>query len=377
MDGPTGTDETGGSTFAHVLRYADRADRDVIDMVNGAPDWEPPAPLRDGLRAAAEAAPADMQYPPTRGLGALREEVAARRAVEEAGVVVTGGATEANHVVTAHALARGAGEEVVMADPYYPYWPRRVRLLGGTPVTVPVDDGGRLDPDAVAAAVGPETAAVMVATPNNPTGAVYGRDRLRALTEVAADADALLVSDETYGHLDCSGEFVSALTVDSDHRVVVSSFSKSLAATGLRVGYLVAPTPHREPLVDRHELTAVAASRPAQAAVAHALRETGPDYHAAVRDRLADRLETFLAALDGLGADYERPAMPFYVLARIPGLDGDLTTVERLVDEAGVAAMPGTAFGQARADHLRFALVTPRVETAAERLGAVDPPTDG
>lgn len=355
-------------SFATVLRRVARTSHDVIEMVNGTPDWEPPPSLRDGLRDTADVEAQAFQYPPMRGLRPLREELADRRNVPTESVMVTAGATEANHIATAHALTRHSGDEIVIADPYYPYYPRRAEILGGTPVQVPVSDDGVLDPEAVAAVMGPETAAIVVNTPNNPTGAVYGLDVLQELVGLAEEHDALLISDETYGHLDLSGSFVSALSVDSDHRIVTNSMSKSLAITGLRVGYMISPTPHRERLFDRHELTTISASRPAQAAVLEALRETGPGYYEAVRDRLRNRRETFCSALDDAGATYTRPDMPFYVMANLPGLPGTLESVITLIEEYGVAPMPGSAFGTSRRDWLRFALVTPQIDAAATRL---------
>lgn len=357
-------------SFATVLRRVARTDRDVIEMVNGTPDWDPPPSLRDGLRTAADADAEAFQYPPMRGIHALREELSDRRNVATESVMVTAGATEANHIATAHALARSSGDEIVIADPYYPYYPRRARVLGGTPVLVSANENGVLEPEAVEAAMGPETAAIVVNTPNNPTGAVYGLDVLRQLVGLAEDHDALLISDETYGHLDLSGSFVSALSIDSDHRIVTSSLSKSLAITGLRVGYLISGPPHRDPLFERHELTTISASRPAQRAVLEALRETGPTYYESVRDRLGDRRATFCSALDDIGAAYTRPDMPFYVMANIPGLSGTMDCVHTLIDEYGVAPMPGSAFGRSRRDWLRFALVTPEVDAAATRLRA-------
>lgn len=361
------------STFATVLRRAAAAERDVIDLVNGAPDWEPPAALRDGLREAADAEPAELQYPPTPGLGDLREELGERRGVDPDSVLVTAGATEANHLATAEALDRSDGQEVLLADPYYPYYPRRIDRLGGRPVTVPVRDDGVIDVAAVAEAAGPETAAIIINTPNNPMGVTYGRDILKRLVGVAEDHDALLISDETYAHLDLSGSFVSALTIESENRLVTSSMSKSMAVTGLRVGYLVSPTHLRDPLFDRHELTTVSASRPAQAAVLEALRETDPTYYRDVRERLAERVQVFTDALESLGAEFRMPDMGFYVMAELPGLSGDLETIEWLIEEVGVAAMPGSAFGDSQREAIRFALVSPRVEAAADRLGgAID-----
>ena len=118
----------------------------------------------------------------------------------------------------------------------------------------------------------------------------------------------------------------------------------------------------------RHMLVNVAGSRPAQVAVLDALRETEPDYYESMRDRLRERIAAFTDALDAAGAEYTTPAGAFYVLARFDGFPGTLENVKTLVDEAGVAGMPGDAFGETREEWMRFALVTPRATEAAERL---------
>jgi aspartate aminotransferase len=354
--------------FFHVMAYATEADGDVVDMVSGNPDWEPPRALRDGLQEYAEADSDDFQYAPSPGLAELREEIAARRGVDKRQVVVTNGGGEANYLAMARALERDAGDEVLLTDPVYPYYPGKTGMLGATPRYVAADEDGLLDPAAVREAASEDTAAIVVNSPNNPTGAVYPRETMRELVAVAEDHDAVLVSDEVYDHFDRSGRFASALAVDSDHRIVTNSFSKSLAITGFRVGYAVFPDHLVEDAKSRHMLVNVATTRPGQYAVLAALRDTGPEYYRDVRRLLDDRVATFTDALDAAGADYTTPDGAFYVLARFDGYPGTLENVERLVDEAGVAGMPGEAFGESREDWIRFALVTPRVEEAAARL---------
>jgi aspartate/methionine/tyrosine aminotransferase len=354
--------------FFHVMQYAAAADRDVIDLVSGGPDWEPPEALRDGLRAYADAAPDEFQYPPSDGLRALREEIAARRGVDTERVVVTNGAGEANYLALAGALEWASGDEVLLTDPVYPYYPGKAKLLGADVRLVPVADDGGLDVDAMRDAASEDTAAVLVNTPNNPTGAVYGADTMQSVADLAADHDAVLVSDEVYDHYDLSGRFHSALDVDRGVRVVTNSFSKSMAATGLRVGYGVFPPELVDDARTRHMLVNVTGARPSQAAVLRALQETGPAYYEAARDRVRERVDAFTDALDDAGAAYMVPEGAFYVLARFEEFPGTLANVERLVDEAGVATMPGDTFGT-HDEWVRFALVSPRAVEAAERLG--------
>lgn len=354
--------------FFRVMQYAAGADRDVIDMVSGNPDWEPPEALREGLREYADLPVSEFQYPPSDGLRELREEITARRNVPVERVIVTNGAGEANYLAMAEALDRNAGGEVILTDPVYPYYPGKTQMLGGEPVYVPVEGDGRLDPAAVRERASDETAAIVVNSPNNPTGAVYGERTVEDLVAIAEEYDAILVSDEVYDHFDQSGRFTSALSVDSEHRAVTTGFSKSMAITGFRVGYTVLPPDLAEPARTRHMLVNVTGSRPAQYAVLRALRETGPDYYEATREMLAERIDSFTDALDSAGAEYTRPDGAFYVLARFEGFPGTMANVERLIDEAGVAGMPGEAFGSSRAAWLRFALVTPRANEAADRL---------
>jgi aspartate/methionine/tyrosine aminotransferase len=386
--------------FFRVLQYAAAADRDVVRLVSGNPDWEPPGALREGLREYADAPPEAFQYPPSDGLRALREEIAARRGVDVDRVVVTNGAGEANYLAMARAFeaadvgtrartepgsagdgtATGDGEststptpttpEVLLTDPVYPYYPGKTRLLGGEPRLVPVEHDGQPDVAAFREAAGSETVAIVVNTPNNPTGAVYEHERVAALAEIAAEHDALLVVDEVYDHFDYTGAFESALSLGAaDERVVVTAgFSKSLAITGFRVGYAVFPPDLVDRARTRHMLVNVTGARPSQVAVLRALRETPPDYYESTRETLRERIDAFCDALAAAGADYTRPDGAFYVLARFDGFPGTLENVKRLVDEAGVAAMPGEAFGPSRDDWLRFALVSPRAEEAAGRL---------
>jgi aspartate aminotransferase len=354
--------------FFRLMQYAAAADGEVVEMVSGGPDWNSPPAIGKGLHEYADLDGNDYQYPPSAGLRELREEIAARRGVSSDAVVVTNGAGEANHLALAGALERDAGSEVLLTDPVYPYYPGKTRLLGGVPRYVPVDADGSLDPATVRERASDETAAIVVNTPNNPTGAVYPEETMTELVEIAEEHDAILVSDEVYDHFDYTGDFASALAVDSTHRVVTNAFSKSMAITGFRVGYGLFPEALAEGARTRHMLVNVAGSRPAQHAVLRALRQTGPDYYERNRERLAHRIETFTDALDATGAEYTAPDGGFYVMARFPDFPGTMENAERLIDGAGVAGMPGETFGEARADWFRFALVTPEVEAAGRQL---------
>ncbi|MGM0398376.1 MAG: pyridoxal phosphate-dependent aminotransferase [Halobacteriota archaeon] len=354
--------------FFRVMSYAVNAEGDVIEMVSGNPDWGAPPGIAAGLHEYADTGGLDFQYPPSVGLRKLRDAVATRNDVPVENVVITNGGGEANYLGMARALSRDAGREVILTDPVYPYYPGKTSMLGGEQVFVPAEQDGQLDPERVEAAASAETACIVVNSPNNPTGAVYPAATMERLVDVAERHDAILVSDEVYDHFDYSGRFTSALSVDSPNRIVTGSYSKTFAITGFRVGYAIVPDEHVDAVRTRHMLTNVAGSRPAQYAVLHALRTTDPAYHQANRDLIEERIETFTAGLDRAGADYTRPEGAFYVMARLPGIEGTLENTYTLIDEVGVAGMPGESFGEAFEDWFRFALVTPRVDEAADRL---------
>lgn len=355
--------------FFDLMAYVADADHDVIDMVSGNPDWGSPPSVAAGLHEYADLGGSDFQYPPTEGLRELREEIAARRDVDPGQIVITVGGGEANYLAMAMGLELYSGSEILLTDPVYPYYPGKVQMLGGEDVYVAAERDGSLDPDRVRDRVSGETAAIMVNTPNNPVGAVYPESTMRELVEIAEANDAVVVSDEAYDHFDFSGEFTSALSISSTNRIVAHSFSKTLAITGFRVGYGVFPSSEMAARArDRHMLTLTAGVRPSQYAVLYALRHTDPDYYAESRALLKERVDTFVAALDEAGAEYTRPDGGFYVMCRFEEFPGTSANIRELIDEAGVAGMPGSAFGEVKADWLRFALVTPRVEEAATRL---------
>ncbi|EJN60610.1 pyridoxal phosphate-dependent aminotransferase [Halogranum rubrum] len=354
--------------FFKVMQYAANADRDVVDMVSGNPDWEPPQALREGLHNYADADSDEFQYPPSEGLRELREEIAERRNVDVEQVIVTNGAGEANYLAMARALERDAGDEVILTDPVYPYYPGKTTMLGGEMRFVSTELDGSLDPEKVRDVASDDTGCIVVNTPNNPTGAVYDRETMEELVAIAEEYDALLVADEVYDHFDFSGRFESALTIDSEHRIVTTAYSKSMAITGYRVGYAVFPESLVKAAKTRHMLVNVATSRPAQQAVLDALQNTDAEYYEETREMLRARIDAFTDALDEAGAEYSRPDGAFYVMARFEDFPGTLDNVYTLIDEAGVAGMPGEAFGESREEWFRFALVTPRADEAAARL---------
>ncbi|MFB6254121.1 MAG: pyridoxal phosphate-dependent aminotransferase [Halobacteriaceae archaeon] len=353
--------------FFKIMSYADQYD-DVIDMVSGDPDWGAPSGISEGLHEFADLGGEDYQYAPSEGIPELREEIAARRNVDQSKVIITNGAAEANHLAIAEALDYHDENTILLTDPVYPYYPSKAQLLGGSITYIPTNKDGSLNIEAYKEAVDTATSCILINNPNNPTGAVYSSDTIEALKDLAEDANAFLICDEVYDHFDHSGTFKSANQFSSSNIIITNSFSKSLAITGFRIGYGIFPEKIVDSVTTRHMLSTITANRQGQFAVLRALQNTDPTYYEDIRALLQERIETFTKTLDEIGATYTEPQGAFYVMAKFPDFEGTLDNTKLLIDKARVAGMPGETFGSTKTDWLRFALVTSRVSEAADRL---------
>lgn len=355
--------------FFDVMSYANQADRDVIRMVSGNPDWEPPEALREGLRQYADQDADTFQYAPSVGLPRLREQIAKYHNVSEDRVIITNGAGQANYLAMSIALDHTPSGEVFAPDPGYPYYQKRTPVLGGTLKKLTLDTDGAPDINQLQQTVSEETAAIILNSPNNPTGKVYTAETVKKIVELAEQNDVFVISDEVYHQFDYSGQFTSVLEFESSHGIMTNSFSKSLAITGFRVGYSILPEPLVEEARARNMLINVSVNRPGQAAVSHALNATDEAYFESNKHQLRERIDTFVSVLEEYGVQCVRPEGGFYVRVYPENLGGTLENAKHMIDSAGVAGMPSTAFGDDVDDWFRFALTTDRISDAAHRLG--------
>lgn len=324
---------------------------DVVNLAVGEPHL-PIAP--HVVEAAREAWAAGLvDYGPNGGIAPLRAAVAAKlarenaMAVDQAQVWVTVGATQALH--QALGMVLDAGDEVLVPDPGYTVFSMAPRTLGAVPVPYPLrpEDGFRPDPDALRRLITPRTRALVVNSPSNPLGVVLPEEDLRALLEVAREADLWVLSDEVYEHF-ADAPHTSLGALDTDERVLsVYSLSKSYAMTGARVGYLVVPPAFTDALPHLQEATISCVAMPDQHAALAAL--TGPQ-DAVVHAAATYRAHRALAArtLDEAGVRYHRPHGAFYLWADVShasGGDVDAWCLELLRSER-VAVAPGSAFGR-------------------------------
>jgi methionine aminotransferase len=342
--------EVGTTIFTVMSRRA--RELDALNLGQGFPDYDIDPRLTELVAAAMRAG--HNQYAPMEGLPALRERVAAKLrasygiAVDpETEVTVTLGATEAIYS-TVQALV-GPGDEVIVFDPAYDSYEPAVRLAGGRCMRLPLTQPGfRYDWERLHAVLSPRTRLVLFNSPHNPACTAADRGDLDALAAALAAYDTLVLSDEVYEHVVFDGArhaSVLAHPVLAARSIAVFSFGKTLHATGLRVGYCVAPAALTREVRKVHQFNTFSVSHPLQHAIAAYLAER-PDcgeglaaFFQAKRDRLRSALATSGFRLPPAQGTY------FQLLDFSAFADGDdLAFAERLLTEARVATIPLSPF---------------------------------
>ena len=352
----------------------------VINLSAGEPDFPTPEFVKRAGIAAIEAN--FTRYTPAAGIRELRRAIADKHrrdnGVEyaEDEIVVSSGGKHA--LFNAFMAICDPGDQVIIPAPYWVSYPEMVRLAGGEPVIVPTepDTGFKLTPEALRRALGPRSRAVIINSPNNPTGAVYTREELDALAAVAAEAGLWIVTDELYEHLIYEGEHVSIAALRPDYRertILINGVSKAYAMTGWRIGWSAAPRALSRAIAAIQSQATSAVNSIAQKAALAAL--TGPrDDIAAMRAEYRERRDLLLAGLERLpGVRAQRPAGAFYVFCSVEGVLGrtlggrtvadDVALAEVLLEEARIAVVPGTAFGTP--GYLRLSYATSRQDLMA------------
>ena len=335
----------------------ERGAENVFDFSLGNPEVEPPAVVLDALRqVVSEVRPHAHGYMPNAGFPEVRAAVA-RNLSNRTGlpfgaedILMTNGAAGAINTVLKAVL--DPGDEVIVLVPYFPEYRFYIENHGGRMVTVDTDEHFQPDIEAIAAAITPRTKALILNSPNNPTGAIYGAGVLRRLDGIIPDS-MLVISDEPYRPLTFDG-LKPPETFGLLRRAVVAwSWSKAMAIPGERIGYLAIPPTLPEAAALRNACTFANRilgyiNAPAiwQRVVARVPDATvDVSQYQEKRDLLCD-------ALNAMGYDAPRPQGSFYVFPRTPPAD-DVAFI-RLLQAEGILAVPGTGFG--RRGYMRLSL---------------------
>jgi aminotransferase len=334
---------------------------DAINLAQGFPDFPCPEELK---AAACEAIRADHnQYSITWGAKNLRDSLAERVKTfngmtfdPETEITVTCGSTEA--MMASMLAVIGTGDEVIVPEPFYENYGPDAIISGASPLYVPLADDLLIDEEAFKQAVSEKTRAIILNTPNNPTGRVFSREELGFIRDLCVDHDIIALTDEIYEHIVYDGKrHISLGSLDGmeDRTVTINSFSKTYSVTGWRVGYALADAAITARIRKIHDFLTVGAPAPLQQATAAALALPPSYYRDLARDY--DRRRHIL--YDGLkkaGFSCELPEGAYYIFTDISlfGMN-DMEFARFLVEKIGIAAVPGSSFYQSGGEtKLRF-----------------------
>ena len=366
-----------------VIRMMTRLanEHDAINLSQGFPNFEAPDTLKIG---AGRAIYDDInQYAITWGTKRYREALAEKYADwygmdvdPERHLTVTCGATEAMMSVLLAIV--DPKEEVIVFEPFYENYGPDTVLCEATPVFVPLTNDWSIDFDRLRAAFSNRTRAIIVNTPNNPTGRVFTREELEQIAALCQEFDAYAITDEVYEHIIYDDvEHIPMATLDgmSDRTITISGASKTFAVTGWRIGTTVAHPVLSDAIRKVHDFLTVGAAAPLQEGVADGLEMLPNSYYAELGDLYGRKRDLFYPALIEAGFKCYKPEGAYYVLADFSDLS-DLPDDEFsfwLTSEIGVAPVPGSSFYSDPQDgrHLaRFAFCKTEdlLEEAAERL---------
>jgi len=324
----------------------------AVNLAQGFPDFPAPELLKE---AACRAIRNDInQYAITWGSPSLRRALARKYrdwygmdVDEEREITVTCGATEA--MVAVMLAVVDPGDEVIVLEPFYENYGPDAILSDARPVFLRLEPPEfRLDPDRLRSLVTARTRAIVINTPNNPTGRVLDRAELEAVADICRSHGILAITDEIYEHILYEGAHVPLATLEGmrDRTITVSGASKTFSVTGWRIGTIVAPAPLSGAIRKVHDFLSVGAPAPLQEACAEAIDSLGRSYYATMAEEYRQRRDVMIAALRGAGFRCAPPQGAYYVLADFSALSGedDTAFAKRLAREARVASVPGSSF---------------------------------
>lgn len=350
---------------------------DVCGFGAGEPDMDTPEHIK---AAAIEALQAGFtKYTPSSGMPELRQAISEKFKKDNgleykpSQIVVSNGAKQS--CFNAIAAVCDIGDEVIIPAPYWLSYPEMARLVGAEPVIVQTtaENSYKITPEQFENAMTPRTKMIILNSPGNPTGSVYTKEELRALSEVAAEEDIYILSDEIYEKLTYDGaEHVSigSLTPEAyDLTITVNGFSKAYSMTGWRIGYLGAPEAIAKAI---DSMQSHSTSNPCSFSQKGALAALKGDQQCVVdmREEFNIRREYMFDRISNIsGLTAVKPQGAFYILANINGFGlKSQNFADRLLSKANVAVVPGVAFGDDQTVRLSYATSLDVIKTGLDRI---------
>jgi len=345
-----------------VLERANEMEREGADIVHlevGEPDFDTPACVKAAACTALDEG--HTHYTHSLGLYELRECISStfqktyRISVDPDQILVTSGSSPAIFLVFAALLEKG--DEVIISDPHYACYPNFIKFVGGVPVTIPVfeEDGFQYRPAAIREKISPNTKAIFINSPSNPTGNLLSVDRMQEIAAMVEKPDApYIVSDEIYHGLVYEGKEHSILEF-SERAFVINGFSKAYAMTGLRLGYVIAPQEFIRPMQKISQNFFISANAMVQRAGIAALQEAGDDV-VRMQQTYNKRRQFIIARLKELGFGITvEPTGAFYIFANAKHISNDSYKLAfDILEKARVGVGPGIDFGKNGEGYLRF-----------------------
>ena len=361
-----------------VLERAQELERQgarIIHLEVGEPDFDAPACVKEAACKALE--DGFTHYTHSLGLYELRQAICEyyqkhyRVSVDPDQVVVTSGSSPAIFLVFAALLEKQ--DEVIISDPHYACYPNFIRFVDGKLITIPVyeEDGFQYRPEVIREKITPQTRAVFINSPSNPTGNLLSADRMQQIAELTkCEQCPYIVSDEIYHGLVYEGKAHSILEF-SDHSFVLNGFSKQFAMTGLRLGYVIAPKAYIRPMQKLQQNFFISANAMVQQAGIAALKDAGDDV-ARMHKIYNERRLFIIRRLKELGFGITvEPTGAFYVFANARHISQDSYKLAfDILEKAHVGVGPGIDFGQNGEGYLRFSYANSleNIEEGMERL---------
>lgn len=336
----------------------------VISLGVGEPDFVTPWSIREAAITSLEEG--YTSYTPNAGLLELREEIAnylkTRFHVEysPSEIIVTVGASSA--IDAAMRTILDPGDEVIVVEPCFVSYGPMVSLAGGVPVAVQAlkENDFKILPSQIEAAITNKTKAIMICSPNNPTGTMLNKQELEAIAEIAIRHDLLVIADEIYAELSYDEEYTSMASIDGmwEHTILINGFSKAFAMTGWRLGFVCAPPEISSAMLKVQQYSLMCAPTMSQYAAIEALKHGQPEVEKMV-ESYRMRRNFIVSSFNEMGLSCHIPGGAFYAFPSIEstGLSSQ-EFAEQLLMKESVAVVPGDVFGESGEGHIRCSYAT-------------------